>query len=261
MPADQPSPEQPQDAAGQPFLWCSDCRTPLRTQYYDLGEGRPLCGRCRVGYAAKIARGEGPGSMARAVGYGLGAALAGATLIAIVVQVIGFGRIISAIAIGWLVAMAINKATGEYFARRYRILAVGLTYFAVGLGSIAPVAIALTRVPDEPVVVAAALETHEDDQYINLQAELNEERAKSADQQMAEDLAEGGPLSIATGMLIMLITLPLLSIFTFGIHGAVVGVLALGYGMYKAWELTGTGVAYSLAGPYRVGQGPIAPSR
>ena len=260
MPLDQTPPEQPQDAAGQPHLWCTDCRTPLRTQYYALDE-RPVCGRCGTAYASKIARGEGPGSMMRAVMYGLGAALAGAALIALVVQMVGVGRILCAIAIGWLVAMAINKATGEYFGRRYRILAVGLTYFAVGLGSLAPVVIALTRVPDEPVVVAAALDTPEDDEYINLAAEMNEERAKSPDQRMAEDLAQGGPLSMATGMLIMLLTLPLLSIFTFGIHGAVVGVLALGYGMFKAWELTGKGVAYTLTGPFRVGQGPIAPAR
>ena len=258
MPTPPESPEQPQDSAAPPapaHLWCTDCRTPLRTQYFALDE-RPVCARCRMGYASKIARGEGPGALSRAVMYGLGAALAGAAMIAIVVRFVGFGRIISAIAIGWIVGMAINRATGEYFGRRYRIMAVVLTYFAVGLGSLLPVAIELARMPDEPVVVAAALESY-DEEYINIPAEINEERAKSGEQRMAEDLAEGGPLGIAVGLVIMFFTLPLLSIFTFGIHGAVVGVLALGYGMYKAWELTGTGVAYTLTGPYRVGQGPI----
>ena len=257
MPPDATPPAEPQDTAGHPFLWCTDCRTALRTQYYALDE-RPVCGKCRVGYAARITRGEGPGSLPRAIAYGVGAALVGAAFIALVVQFIGFGRIISAIAIGWLVGLAINKATGEYFGQRYRILAVGLTYFAVGLGSIAPIAIALARVP-EPVVISAALETN--DEPINIPARMNEERAKSSEQRMAEDLSREGTLSIAVSMVIMLVTLPLLSIFTFGIHGAVVGLLALGYGIFKAWELTGKGVAYTLSGPYRVGQGPIAPAR
>ena len=256
MTTDINPPAESQETAGHPFLWCTDCRTALRTQYYALDE-RPVCGRCRVGYAARITRGEGPGSLPRAIAYGVGAALAGATLIALMIQFVGFGRIICAIAIGWLVGLAINKATGEYFGQRYRILAVGLTYFAIGLGSLAPVAIALARM-SEPVVVSAALD---EGGPINLPARRNEERAKTGEQRIAEDLSQQSTLGVAASMAIMLVTLPLLSIFTFGIHGAVVGVLALAYGMYKAWELTGKGVAYTLSGPYRVGQGPIAPAR
>ena len=264
MATDPTSPDQPQDASAGARLWCTDCRTPLRTQYFALDE-RPVCARCRAGYATKIARGEGPGALPRAVLYGLGAALAGAALIALVVQVMGFGRIISAIAIGWIVALAINKATGEYYGRHYRILAVALTYFAVGLGSLAPVVIELARMPDDVVLVSAvdavALEDYSDADSFYGPEERREARARSGDERMAEDLARAGPLKAAVSVVIMLLTLPLLSIFTFGIHGAVVGVLALGYGMYKAWELTGKGVAYSLSGPFRVGQGPIAPAQ
>jgi hypothetical protein len=270
----------PTPAAPVPRLWCTDCRAPV-TQYYALDDNRPVCGKCRVGYAAKIARGEGPQAMVRAILYGLGGALAGAALIAILIETVGFGRLIAALGIGWIVAWAINRATGDYFDQRYRILAVVLTYFAVGLGSLAPVVVALVNLPDEVVVAEAEVTDDaaaDDDEeyeeyeqyrgveeialaeYDSVRAAHAEQRAKSSEQLMAEGLSAGSVLDAALGMVIMFFTLPLLSIFAFGIHGAVVGVLALGYGMYKAWEMTGKGVAYTISGPYRVGHGPVSPS-
>lgn len=273
----------PPAEAPKPSLWCTDCRTPLRAHYYALDE-RPVCAKCRTVYTAKITRGTGPQALWRAAAYGLGAALAGAAFIGIIIHTVGFGRIICAIAIGWMVATAINYATGAYFARRYRILAVVLTYFAVGLGSLTPVVVALATLPDEVIVAdvstaeadamaddEALSDDEEYEQYVSVEeqalAELEAAKAAKAafdattpEQRAASDIAEASFVRAAGSLVVMLLTLPLLSLFTFGIHGAVVGLLALGYGIWKAWELTGTGVAYTVAGPYRVGSGPIPPS-
>ncbi|HVE80098.1 MAG TPA: hypothetical protein VNA89_14625, partial [Gemmatimonadaceae bacterium] len=106
-----------------PAMWCSDCRSAIRTYYYALIT-RPLCGTCRPPYAARIARGTGPSAFARAVVWGSGAALAGSLGLALIIQFIGFGRLIAAVGIGWLVGKAIGAATADLGGRRYQLVAV-----------------------------------------------------------------------------------------------------------------------------------------
>ena len=262
----------------EPALWCSDCHAPLRLHYYALDE-RPVCGKCRLTYAARIARGTGAQALWRAVAYGLGAAIAGASMIGIIIQTIGFGRLLCAIAIGWMVGMAINRATGDYLGLRYRLLAVVFTYFAIGLGSLSPIIVAMSDLPDELVTerTSAALEGigEEREQYSGsfamemetldeIDEELREQelaRRTTGEQRAAAELAAAGPIEAALSIVMLIFVLPLLSLLTFGVYGAVVGLLALAYGIWKAWELTGKGVDYVLQGPYRVGTGPILVAR
>jgi hypothetical protein len=249
-----------------PFLWCSDCRTPLRTNYYALNE-RPVCGKCKPGYAARVARGTGRRAFGRATLYGLGAALAGAALIATVVMTIGFGRLICALAIGYVVARAVNRATGDYYGRRYQWLAVALTYFSVGLGSLGPVLVAYAKLDDAVDGAARG-------------AQVTLEGARGADPtaqaapapppaqrdydpdgsstRYASRLAYGDAVSRLGGWVLLLVLLPLLTAFTYGLYGGVIGLMAFIYAMRKAWDITGLGVTYAISGPHRVGEGPIA---
>ena len=61
-------------------------------------------------------------------------------------------------------------------------------------------------------------------------------------------------------MIVLVFTLPLLSLITFNPYAVVIRIAAFGYGMYKAWELTERAVDMRLGGPYRVGTGPIRPN-
>lgn len=121
-----------------PAMPCSECKSILRTMYYSL-DGRPLCTRCMQGYRARIERGTGPGSMARAVLYGTGAAFLGMVGVSLLLMFIGAFRIIASLGVAYLVAKAIGKATADYGGRRYQILAVSLTYVALGLAMLMPV--------------------------------------------------------------------------------------------------------------------------
>ena len=273
-----------------PYIWCSDCRAPMRAHYWAL-DTRPVCAKCRPQYAGRIAQGSGPGAFRRALAYGMGAALAGALVIALLVATIHAGRILVAIGIGWMVGKAINKATGDWYDRRYQIMAAVLTYFAVGLGSLLPVIVELARLPDRPAAVARPSKegreaaTYDDpgdvpiegadtatydvfadpdaqpadlaDEFERRQAESRAQRAKSFERDRAEKLQAAGWLVAIPKLVLLLLGLPLLSLFAFGIYGAVVGLMALGYGVYKAWDITSDGVSYRLSGPFRVGTGPI----
>lgn len=122
----------------QPAMWCSDCRAVSRTNYYAVN-GRAVCAKCKPAYSAKIAHGSGRGSLQRVLLRAGGTALASALIFGIAVSIFGFFRLFGSLAIGYFIAKAITQATDSYFMRRYQWLAVGLTYFAVGLGSLIPV--------------------------------------------------------------------------------------------------------------------------
>jgi len=250
-----------------PLLWCSDCRTPLRTNYYALNE-RPVCGKCRPGYAAKIARGIGPGSLRRAALAGLGVALAGAVVVAFVIMTMGFGRLLCGLAIGYAVARTVNRATGDYFARRYQVLAVALTYFSVGLGSLAPVAIAYAKL-DDAVYGAmpgaqVTLEGARGADPLAQPAPAAPPRQRDYDPdgsatRFASRLAYGNVVARVGGFLLLLVALPLLTAFGYGLYGGVISLMAMAYALRKAWDITGLGVTFAISGPHRVGEGPIAP--
>jgi hypothetical protein len=280
-----------------PMLPCSDCRDMMRLQYFALN-GRPVCTKCKATYQARVDRGTGPAAMRRAVLYGSGAALGGAAGLAAVVLVVGFGRIPMSIGIAWMIATAIGKATDAYGGRRYQILAVTLTYLAIGLGSLAPIVGALRKIDHVKAPPAVARRTGSAGEEAAFREEMFDPAADArADRRLddpaafrahadslaaaesAERLAEarrvernrspesrsasrltGGGAAFALGLVLLLFTAPLMSLFTFGIYGAVISIFAFGYGMKRAWEMTERGVDWQIQGPFRVGTGPIQPT-
>jgi hypothetical protein len=281
----------PPDDTGGPVraMWCSDCRAPLRTYYFAMNT-RPVCSKCKLGYEAQIARGTGSAAVVRAAVWGVGTALASAAVLAGVLLTIGaFGRILMAIGIGWAIGTAIKKANGGYPGVHYQILAAVLTYFAIGLGSIAPVVREVSKAralyvadstrgarDDSARAVLAAQQREESGITSEPVADEGQEltaldridsatspehaRRRAVSGANAERFAKGGFLPKLVAGEVLMFTLPLLSLFTFGVYGAVITIGAFGYGMYKAWDLTSGGPALEVSGPHKVGAGPIAPS-
>jgi hypothetical protein len=282
----------PDDAGGSArAMWCSDCRAPLRTQYYAMNT-RPVCAKCKIGYQAQIERGTGSAAFMRTVVYGGATALGSAAILAGILLTIGpVGRILLGIGIGWAIGTAISKANGGYPGRHYQILAALLTYFAIGLGSIAPVvrdagreqarwiadstrgarddsaraALAARQAAESGTVPATDAATADVGSRPNwadsIDAATHSSARRSASNPNATKLGHGNPIAQIGVAIIMLFTLPLLTIFGFaGVYGAAMVLFATGYGMYKAWDLTSGGPALEVTGPYKVGSGPIAPA-
>ena len=283
----------PPDDTGGPVraMWCSDCKAPLRTQYYAMNT-RPVCPKCKAGYEAQIDRGTGSAAFVRTVVYGGAAALGSAAILAGILLTIGaVGRILLAIGMGWAVGTAISKANGGYPGRHYQILAALLTYFAIGLGSIAPVvreagreqarwvadstrgarddsaraALAARQAAESGTVPGTDAATADVGSRPNwadsIDAATHSSARRPASNPNATKLGHGNPVAQIGVAIIMLFTLPLLTIFGFGgIYGAAMALFATGYGMYKAWDLTSGGPALEVSGPHKVGSGPIAPA-
>jgi hypothetical protein len=223
----------------------------MRTQYFALNE-RPICAKCRPQFAKMIARGVGPAAMRRAVFQGLLTTLLGAAALAVGVIIFPFLRLPIVVGIGWFMGKRIMATVDGYGGRRYQYLAVGLTYLAILLGSLVP---AIKQANDD-AKRRAAIEAAQIRTLATQTRQINEElESLGIEPIRAEPQAE---VSAGKSLFAFLI-LPMLAMFEFGLYVAGVGLLALGFGLYKAWDLTdGQGLDLVLTGPFRVGSGPIA---
>ena len=277
-----------------PAMSCAECKSILRTMYFNL-DGRPLCPKCSNTYRERIDRGTGPGAFARAVLYGSGAAFAGMVGVALLLMFIGAFRIVASIGVAYMVAKAIDKATADYGGRHYQILAVTLTYLALGLAMLMPVVKAaydLSKVTapakrearfgpageqaainEELNSIAAAPEEGEDPAVTQARADsiakadsvnrLEQTKAnlRANDSNMsAADKLKGGAISILIGALGLLVVLPILSSFSYGLYAGVLSIFGLVFALHKAWKMTELATDYDLSGPFKVGEGPIAPT-
>lgn len=258
------------------FTWCADCKAAIRSHYYAMN-GRPVCAKCKPQYSAAMVRGEGPGSLARTLAYGIGAAIVGTLLIALANGFFFMARIPLFVGVAWIITRAIVAATGDYYMRRYQVLAVVLIYLAIGSGALVPTV--REMVSWEPPPPAAVVEAEEEtDELVveepayaseadsmiavvdGMKAERDEARANralGADRLEGRQLAEMGLPQRVFRLAVMLVLLPIVGMLSYGIYGAVLGMFGLGFGLRFAWRRIEQGVTYAVSGPHKVGTGPI----
>ena len=279
--AKAPDPE-PAPTPG-PAMWCSECRAQMRDRYFALNE-RPICAKCRPVFATRIERGASSAAFQRAFFHGLVVALIGAAVLGAGVLFIPFVRIFAVIAIGHYVGKRIMAATDGYGGRRYQFLAVGLTYFSIGLGSLIPAVNEARETAERRRAIAADTTRRLASQS---RAIAEEVAAFTAEQQSAAGPGEASeeddsdaaaedtsvvaaaepappkkPDTPGVGdYLLGILILPVLAMFAFGWTAAGFGIFTLGYALREAWTRTdGQGLELVLKGPFRVGTGPIAPA-
>ena len=231
----------------------------MRDRYFALNE-RPICAKCRPAFAKRIERGTGASAFRRAALHGLLAAFAGAAVLGTGVLFIPFLRIFVVIAVGHFIGKRVMAAVDGYGGRRYQLLAAGLTYFAIGLGSLVPAineareaeqrakaiqADTTRRLATQGKAIAEELDAFVAEQA-GAEAEATEEADGTEDSAAAEEpavVAKPSAAKKADGfgigkLLLALLTLPLLAMFAFGYTAAGVGLLTFGYALREAWRLT-----------------------
>ena len=111
---------------------CTACRRAITNEYFDVN-GQSVCEGCRTNLAQLTQTPRSWGLFAKAGVFGVVAAILGAILYYAVIAITDFEIGFVAIAIGYMVGWAIRKATANRGGRRYQVLALVLTYWAVGL--------------------------------------------------------------------------------------------------------------------------------
>jgi len=270
---DLPAPNTDAPAGPAPYLSCSDCRAPMRAQYYVLNE-RPICATCRPAYARRIERADGRGAMVRVGLQGGLVAVIGVVVLAAVIAAFPPARVLFLVPIGYLVGKRMMRSLDGYSARRYQYLAVSLTYLSFLVGFAIPAAMQereareLRAVNRTKMQGTLATEVDALREELAAQAALSgQAAAPEADDEsepkeavsakpalaVSDDIGPGPGLAF-----VMFLFFPFVAMLQFGMGFSAVGVMSLGYGLYQAWNQTdGQGMHLAMSGPFRVGRGPI----
>lgn len=236
---------------------CSVCHRTIRTEYWQVGGDKILCGPCRKIVDETSARANGGAAFGKAFLYGGGAALACGTGYAIFVAVSNFQFALVTIGIGWAVATAIQKVTRGFGGRKYQILAVALTYFATTMsyapaifnelrglghnhtssGSTAPGA------TGEPASAPANAPAPE---------QAPEQAPDAADSPAPASRVNPGVALLALVAIIVafMLAAPFLGLGSAGISG-LLGLLIIFFGLRMAWRIS-RGIQPTITGPHQV---------
>ncbi len=136
-------------------LVCASCKEPIASEYYAVGT-QALCPPCREKILQAIQPPAGAGPFLRALGLGLGAAIAGAVAWVVITRVTGFEIGLIAVGIGYGVGYAVRYGAGGGGGAKYQALAIVLAYAAM-VSNYAPAVWEASRDQALPVAIAITL--------------------------------------------------------------------------------------------------------
>ncbi len=210
-------------------LSCGYCARPIGAEYFSVS-GRTTCAQCRATVATLMEPRRGTGPFMLALLFGLGAGIAGAIIYYAVIAITNFEIGIVAILIGYMVGYAVRKGAGGRGGRRFQVLAVTLTYIAVGLAY-------------TPIAMKGALET---------KTAASSEAAPAGAAQLVKTGASPIAVARSIGMLAVLaVALPVL-VVAGSMPTGLLSAAIIFFGMQQAWRMTGL-PRLVVSGPYRVG--------
>jgi hypothetical protein len=244
-------------AAQATTLQCASCNNAITTVYYHV-DGNPVCSRCRAIAASASQPPKGAGVFFKSFLFGGVAAVVGAAIYYAVIAITNFEIGLVAILIGFLVGAAVRRGTSGRGGRKYQVLALVLTYFAVGL-AYAPLAFKGAMEASKANVADSTRSTGADSASTQTDS-LTVALAGSPSSDATELTVKSALLSVAivfVGGFFMIFALPVLAVFG-SLPSGLISALIIGFGMQQAWKMTGAHVA-NITGPYRVGDAAAAP--
>jgi hypothetical protein len=244
---------------------CSSCKNAIPDQYWSVGPAI-LCQSCRDA----VERGQSvspevtarTGRFTRALLFGIGGMLAGATVWYAVAKLANIEAGLIAILLGYLVGKGVFAGSGKRGGRRYQVLAAVLTYLGIGVAYV-PFAVeaAITAARASRDSAAAVTRTASGAKPVGelsgaeLEAETHRlDSVLAAGQTPAEPSGKPGALGFLAGLGIALggvLTLPVLATIG-GFPGSLISLLIYGFAIMEAWKLT-RAATLVLTGPFRVG--------
>jgi len=238
---------------------------PIGDEYYTLGEA-VHCPRCEDGARELLAKGPGLVGCVRAFGFGGIAATVGAGIWAAVTQLTGYELGIIAIAVGWLVGVAVRSGSRGVGGVPYQVLAIAFTYLAVVATYVPLILDTWAATPIEELmgqemeaaptpVSAEGLSERRGEALLAESEPLVEIEVITTDAESVDDvgvaLDASGELVIDAGVVAAAFVLALALPFMMGFENAI-GILIIGIALWEAWRQTRR-VQIEIGGPFRVG--------
>ena len=207
---------------------CKVCRQPVSGEYYQIN-GADGCASCTQHLAAFQKRRGGWPEFGRAALFGLGAAVAGSLLYALVSYATHMNFALIAIVVGVIVAKAVLAGSRGCRGRRFQVLAVLLTYGSITTSYI-------------PELITGITEIQKTKQKKTGSAEKSAPPAPTTAKSM-----NGAQLVFG---LVFLVILALIAPF-FGLtsFSGLIHLIIIGIGLMQAWRRT-KAINVVIAGPY-----------
>jgi len=257
------------DAAEQaaPSIECSACNSAIKTYYYHV-DGATVCAKCKQVAERAGQSQKGGGALIKAFLLGGLAAVIGAAIYYGVIAITNFEIGLVAILIGFMVGFGVRLGAAGGGGRRYQVMALVLTYFAVGL---AYTPLAFKGAMDargsgaDSMAVADSLSADSADADALAEEAAEEDSAEVALAGDADSSA-AAPLSvkkigvgtallglgvIVLGGFLMVFALPVIAVLG-SMPSGLISAFIIGLGMHQAWKMT-AGHIVSITGPYKVG--------
>jgi hypothetical protein len=216
-------------ATRQTGLTCIGCQQVVTDEYFDVN-GQPACAACRSAIIQQAEPSKGTTPFVRSALFGIGAAVAGAVVYYAVIAITNFEIGLVAIAIGYMVGYAIRKGADGHGGRKLQVMALVLTYWAVGLAYV-------------PLAFTAAAQSQQE-----AQAQAGTPAARAE----ADRVSQEFNLPLAVVLLVgFSFALPVLIVFG-TLPGGLITAAIVAFGMHQAWRMTGV-PEVTVTGPFRVG--------
>ncbi|HMJ11726.1 MAG TPA: hypothetical protein VK524_09960 [Polyangiaceae bacterium] len=229
--------ERAEYAEQGPAFVCAGCKRSVNGEYYEAG-GKFICPACRD--AMESAEGGAQRFMV-ASGLGIGAALIGGVLWFGVRRITGYEIGLIAIAVGFLVGLAVRMGAKGRGGPRYQALAVFLTYTGIALNYAPDIFETLREGAPEEATLASASAPR---------AAADEASPGASDAQAPARQVESSGTVIGLAVLAALaIALSYAAPFLSGFEN-IIGLLIIGFALYEAWKLNRR---VPIQGPYRTG--------
>lgn len=129
--------------ANSPAMQCAVCRRPIAGSYFQI-KGAPVCAACTDKVRAQIPQ-DSHAAFVRALLFGIVGAVIGFALYVIFALATGLVIGYVSLAVGYIVGKAMHIGSRGVGGRRYQVVAVLLTYFAVAFSAV-PIALQQSRV-------------------------------------------------------------------------------------------------------------------
>jgi hypothetical protein len=219
--------------SSQQGVTCVVCRRTMVDEYFDV-DGQSTCASCQEQIARLAETPREWGVFARACLFGFVAATLGAIVYYAVIAITDFEIGIVAIAIGYMVGYGIRMATRGRGGRRFQVIALVLTYWAVGLAYVPLVFSELSK------------------------KEATEQASTNTTAPVAApDAPDSFSLPVALAALVgFSLALPVM-IVVGSLPGGLISAAIIAFGMQQAWRMTAAPQP-QITGPYRIGAGPPA---
>jgi hypothetical protein len=230
---------------------CTLCHTPFAAEYFDVG-GQQICRACSDKVAYQTSTPREMSTLVRAGIAGTIAAILGALLYFAVIAISGFEVGLVSIAIGYMVGYGIRLGTRGRGGRRFQVIALVLTYWAIGLAysTLGIKALIDARSEGDTASISGP-------QKSGAQQDAAGQPAAPATQVAAAE-SDQAPMTGAQFVLVLLYLLgftfvmPVLAIASDMPGGLISGAIIV-FGMMQAWKMTAVPVV-TVTGPYRIGE-------